>query len=63
MSEDVHAGPAPAPDAIESIHDALATWDSHAGGRIAQAEALRLQFTEQFPIASWPDMPLEAYAL
>lgn len=63
MSDDVDAGPAPAPDVITSIDEALATWDPEASGRIAQAESLRLQFTERFPVASWPDLPVEAYAL
>lgn len=53
----------PAPEVIDSITEALATFDSHATGRIAQAETLRMQFIEQFPINAWPQLPLESYAL
>ena len=63
MSDDVHPTPAPAPEVIESITEVLATWDPQAGGRIGQAETLRQQFIEQFPISSWPELPLESYAL
>src|SRR5664280_61101 len=63
MSDDMHTTPAPAPEVIKSITDALATWDSRDGGRIGQAEDLRQQFIEQFPIRSWPELPLESYAL
>lgn len=63
MSDDVHATAAPAPGVTESISEALATWDAHAGGRIAQAETLRQQFIEEFPISAWPQLPLESYAL
>jgi 5-methylcytosine-specific restriction protein B len=63
MSDDMHTTPAPAPEVIKSITDALATWDSQDGGRIGQAEDLRQQFIEQFPIRSWPELPLESYAL
>ncbi len=52
----------PAP-VVASIVAALKTWDPQAGGRIAEAEQLRKQFLEQFPIDAWPELPLEAYAL
>lgn len=52
-----------AKDVIDSLTKALATWDQEAGGRLAQAQALRAEFIQQFPISSWPDMPLTSYAL
>jgi 5-methylcytosine-specific restriction protein B len=58
---DVHATPAPTPDVIESINAALASGDPEAGGRIAQAEMLRQQFIEQFPISASPQLPLQSY--
>jgi 5-methylcytosine-specific restriction protein B len=63
MSDDVQTTAAPAPAVIESIAQALATWDPQAGGRIAQAESLRQQFIDQFPISAWSGLPLESYAL
>jgi 5-methylcytosine-specific restriction protein B len=63
MSDDVHQSSTPAPEAIESITEALATWDPQAKGRIEQASTLRQQFIERFPISSWPELPLESYAL
>ena len=63
MSDAVNATPTPAPEVMESVTEALATWEPLAGGRIAQAETLRLEFIEQFPMGSWPELPLESYAL
>jgi 5-methylcytosine-specific restriction enzyme B len=63
MSDDVLASEDHSPEVTESIATALTTWDPLAGGRIAQAEFLRQQFVEQFPISAWPELPLQSYAL
>lgn len=63
MSTIAEPAPTISGDVIASITKSLATWDAEAGGRLAQAEALRLQFVEQFPISSWPELPLESFAL
>lgn len=63
MSDDVHGTPPHATELILSIAEALKTWDPEAGGRIAQAEALRQEFVEHFPISAWTALPLESYAL
>lgn len=50
--------------ARQSITDALATWDRAAAAkRVEEAEALRAEFVERFPMSAWPTMPLEDYAL
>ena len=47
-----------------SIDAALATWDRTAlAEKCANAEHLIDQFTAQFPLSAWPDLPLERYAL
>lgn len=55
----------PVPASVEQeIERALATWDRVAvAQRVAEAEKLRLEFVEQFPLESWQSMPLESYAL
>lgn len=55
--------PTSAPDVIASITAALSSWDVTANGRLTDAETLRQQFVHQFPISSWPDLPIESYAL
>jgi 5-methylcytosine-specific restriction enzyme B len=50
--------------ARQSIIDALATWNRPAADKRAEeAENLRIQFVERFPIDGWPTMRLEDYAL
>jgi 5-methylcytosine-specific restriction protein B len=47
-----------------TLEDALAAWDrSKVADAVAEAESLRLQAVERFPIQAWPEMPLERYAL
>lgn len=62
-SEEPPTIPHLAPDVLTSISTALASWDSTAGGRLAEAELLRLQFLDRYPVDSWPDLPVESYAL
>jgi 5-methylcytosine-specific restriction protein B len=48
----------------ESIVESLSSWDRAAvAKRAAEAEELRVQFIERFPIANWQQLPLEEYAL
>ena len=48
----------------ESIVESLRSWDrSAAARRTAEAEQLRVQFVERFPLTAWPQLPLEDYAL
>ena len=48
----------------ESIAAALASWDRDAvAARVANAEKLRQEFVERFPIDAWPDLDLTSYAL
>ncbi len=51
--------------AIEaSISDALSSWDHNAlEERVSEANTLRLDFVEHFPLSDWATMPLERYAL
>lgn len=47
-----------------SVIAALSTWDRPAAkARAKEAERLRTEFCERFPIAMWPEMPLSQYAL
>lgn len=51
-------------EAVQSLKDSFSTWDRSAAAlRVQQAESLRSQFLEVFPLAVWPDLPLERYAL
>ena len=48
----------------ESIVESLTAWDRAAAARrAAEAEQLRVQFVERFPLTAWPQLPLEDYAL
>jgi 5-methylcytosine-specific restriction protein B len=48
----------------ESIADSLRCWDRPAAARrAAEAEELRAQFVQRFPLTVWPQLPLEDYAL
>ncbi|MBX7133607.1 MAG: AAA family ATPase [Fimbriimonadaceae bacterium] len=48
----------------QSIAEALAAWDqAAAANRSREAEQLRVQFVERFPVDAWPTMPLTDYAL
>lgn len=48
----------------QSISEALASWDRTAATiRARDAEQLRLEFVERFPIDAWSSMPLTDYAL
>lgn len=52
------------PNARESILESLGSWSrSAAAGKVAEAERLRADFVDRFPIRSWPDLPLTEYAL
>ncbi len=52
------------PETIHSIERALAGWDrSAAEASATAAETLRKQFVARFPVAAWPTLPLERYAL
>ena len=47
-----------------SVLEALSTWDSAAAAtKTAEADAMRLDFVERFPIDAWAELPLESYAL
>jgi 5-methylcytosine-specific restriction protein B len=47
-----------------SIGVALSSWDRDAlSARISEADALRTEFVQRFPISEWSDLPLERYAL
>lgn len=47
-----------------SITEALSSWDRGAvNARVDDAEALRAEFVERFPLNDWPQLPLERYAL
>ena len=51
-------------DVEASIAKALSSWDRDAlNMRVSEADALRAQFVERFPISDWPDLPVERYAL
>ncbi|MFL0177483.1 hypothetical protein [Mycobacterium sp. SMC-13] len=46
------------------IVQALSSWDRAAvAGRVAEADELQHQFIQRFPVAKWPALPLEEYAL
>jgi 5-methylcytosine-specific restriction enzyme B len=48
----------------ENIVDSLKSWDrTSATQRAVEAEQLRVQFVERFPITSWPQLAIEDYAL
>lgn len=50
--------------AMESIEESLRTWDRDAATkRATESEDIRQQFVERFPIADWPELALENYAL
>src|SRR4051794_18960569 len=52
------------PEKIESIAEALKTWDRGAlHDRVETATELREQFVERFPLSAWPEMTLDSYAL
>jgi 5-methylcytosine-specific restriction protein B len=47
-----------------SIESALSSWDREAlKEKVAEAGGLRADFVELFPLSTWPDLPLERYAL
>ncbi len=47
-----------------AIQEALDRWDrERVAESIAEANELRTEFVERFPIDSWPDMSVEEYAL
>lgn len=49
---------------IPGVQAAVAAWDrGKAKVRVAEAEALRHQFVERFPLDTWPSLPVESYAL
>ena len=49
---------------LDGIRSALKTWDRAAvQSSVTEADALREEFVERFPIAAWPNMPVESYAL
>ncbi|MCH9730626.1 MAG: AAA family ATPase [Actinomycetia bacterium] len=48
----------------QSIIGALRTWDRQAmAKRVAEATTLREEFAQRYPIAAWPSMPVDDYAL
>lgn len=48
----------------QSNEAAARVWDSAAvQEQVAEADSLRQQFVDRFPINAWPDLPLESYAL
>ncbi len=48
----------------QTIAQAVATWNREESRRqAAEADRLRREFVEQFPIDRWGDLPLESYAL
>ena len=48
----------------QSIGETLASWDRTAAAiRARDAEQLRSEFVERFPIDAWSTMPLTDYAL
>src|SRR5262245_3191985 len=48
----------------QTIAEALATWNrEEAREQAAEAERLRAEFVERFPIDRWADLSLESYAL
>ena len=50
--------------ARNSIVEALASWKGPpAAIRGDDAEKLRAEFVQRFPISAWPKLPLEDYAL
>src|SRR4051794_25084374 len=52
------------PGTVETIAESLATWDRAAVRvRVEKAAELREQFVERFPLAAWPEMALDSYAL
>jgi 5-methylcytosine-specific restriction protein B len=54
----------PEAEQTQTIADALATWDrEQAREQAAEAERLRREFVERFPMDSWANLPLESYAL
>ncbi|OBY31835.1 McrB family protein [Mycolicibacter kumamotonensis] len=52
------------PAARNSIIAALKSWDRDAvSGRVAEAEQLRAQFVDRFPLEGWSNLAIEEYAL
>ncbi|WP_373069634.1 AAA family ATPase [Gemmatimonas sp.] len=49
-------------ETLGSIEGAVASWD-HAPERMENALRLREEFVERFPLAIWPELSLESYAL
>lgn len=50
--------------ARQSIVEALASWKGPAAAKRAdEAEKMRAEFVQRFPISAWPTLPLEEYAL
>ena len=48
----------------DSINLALSSWDRNAlEERVDEANALRLEFVQRFPLSNWANLPLERYAL
>jgi len=46
-------------NARESILASVGSWQrSAAESRVAEAEQLRAEFVDHFPVANWPDLPL-----
>ena len=49
---------------VESLRSALGTWDRTVTSlRAAEAEVLRTEFIDRFPLSAWASMSLESYAL
>ena len=52
------------PSVEVSIAEALSSWDRDSSmPAVSEADSLRTEFLERFPINDWPDLPLERYAL
>ena len=52
------------PGPTTPLAEALAAWDREAhAADLAAAETQRAEVLERFPLAAWPDLPLERYAL
>ncbi len=50
--------------ALASIAESFASWDREQAAELAKnAEELRLEFLELFPLDVWPTLPIERYAL
>src|SRR5205814_1343172 len=49
---------------IKPFVEAIAAWNpASRAADVAAAEALRVQVVANFPLADWPSMPLDRYAL